>query len=310
LIKDISVNNSHLNPIDILLVDMYSRVTLTKKFKKIISLHPEDKILVYQDKYSKSIVLKIQQEEKVLGSWSVIKNKDEAEEDYAEGESSITKTTNSNSSNNAGMGKNGTSDSISGNQNLNNNDYADDGHKTFGETKETGWSKGTYTKEEWERKGYDLWARENTLYNTCILLINDEQDLLLTYGLILKSEGYRNVKAFSDPREVLKHLLDLGNSSRYRLAIMDIRMPDINGIQLYKILKILNPSISVVFITALDAADELTSNYPEVKTADILRKPIGQNLFIEAINDKVSTLGIPLLLFMLLLTGVHNTLYL
>jgi CheY-like chemotaxis protein len=188
------------------------------------------------------------------------------------------------------MGKTDTSDSIKGNHNLNNNNHDEDDHKTFGETTETGRSKDTDTKEERERNGYDLGASENTLYNMCILLVDDEQDLLLTYGLILKSEGYRNVKAFSDPRNVLKHLLDFGNSSRYKLAIIDIRMPNINGIQLYKILKILNPSIRVIFITALDAADELTSNYAEVKTADILRKPIGQSQLIKAVNDKVSAL--------------------
>ena len=75
-IKDISINNDQLNPIDILTVDKFSRLTLTKKFKKILPLHPEDKILVYQDIFNKNIVLKIQQEEKVVDNWIVIKSKE------------------------------------------------------------------------------------------------------------------------------------------------------------------------------------------------------------------------------------------
>jgi two-component SAPR family response regulator len=64
-------------------------------------------------------------------------------------------------------------------------------------------------------------------------------------------------------------------------------MRDINGIQLYQILRILNPSIKTIFLTALDAADELTSLMPEIKPADIMRKPIDKNTFIKTVNDKV-----------------------
>ena len=95
----------------------------------------------------------------------------------------------------------------------------------------------------------------------------------MTFELFLKSEGYKNVKTFSDSKNVIKYLLDLRNSSYYKLAIMDIRMPDINGIQLYQILKILNPDIKIIFLTALDAVNELTSIYSEVKPIDIIRKP-------------------------------------
>ena len=38
---------------------------------------------------------------------------------------------------------------------------------------------------------------------------------------------------------------------------MDIRMPGINGIQLYSKLKVMNPDIKVLFLSALDAVEEL-----------------------------------------------------
>jgi two-component system response regulator ChvI len=64
-------------------------------------------------------------------------------------------------------------------------------------------------------------------------------------------------------------------------------MPDINGIQLYQMLKILDPSLKIIFMTALDAVDELTSIYSEIRSIDILRKPIEPDQFIKAVNDKV-----------------------
>jgi two-component SAPR family response regulator len=63
-------------------------------------------------------------------------------------------------------------------------------------------------------------------------------------------------------------------------------MPDINGIQLYQI-KILNPSVKIMFLTGLDAVNEITSMYHDIKSTDILRKPIEPNLFVKAVNDKV-----------------------
>ena len=51
-------------------------------------------------------------------------------------------------------------------------------------------------------------------------------------------------------------------------------MPYINGIQLYQVLKIINPSIKIMFMTALDVVNELSSICPDIKSEDILKKPI------------------------------------
>jgi DNA-binding NarL/FixJ family response regulator len=47
---------------------------------------------------------------------------------------------------------------------------------------------------------------------------------------------------------------------------MDIRIPGIYGVQLYQILKIMDSSIKVLFVLALDAADELMSIFPGIKS--------------------------------------------
>ncbi len=78
--------------------------------------------------------------------------------------------------------------------------------------------------------------------------------------------------------------------AKFKLAVLDIRMPDINGIQIYQILKILNPSIKAIFMSALDAVNELASMYSEIKSSDIIRKPVNKDKFIRTVNDKVKTL--------------------
>jgi CheY-like chemotaxis protein len=146
------------------------------------------------------------------------------------------------------------------------------------------------SKKSLENSQTDLYTSkekdESTLLDINILLVDDESDLLTVYEWFLESEGYYNIQTFADPRKAVKHLADLKNPRHYGLAIVDIRMPIINGIQLYHILKIFNPKIKVLFITALDAADELTSIY-DIAHEDILRKPCERQDFITTVNNAV-----------------------
>ena len=132
-----------------------------------------------------------------------------------------------------------------------------------------------------------------------IILIDDEQDILYSFKTILSDHGY-NVKTFTESKEVLKHIIELvyssssnslttSQSNHYDLAIIDIRMPYINGIQLYQILKIINKNIKVLFISALDAAEEIISMFPEVKPSSVIRKPVSQEYFIKKVQESINS---------------------
>jgi CheY-like chemotaxis protein len=125
----------------------------------------------------------------------------------------------------------------------------------------------------------------NNNNDTHILLIDDEEDLLTVYKLFLSSAGYTNLKAFSDPREGLKHVVDLKDPCYYNLAILDIRMGGINGMQLYQMLKIVHPNIKALFVSALDAAEEIITFFPGLKPSDFIRKPIEQEHFIKRVKE-------------------------
>jgi CheY-like chemotaxis protein len=132
-----------------------------------------------------------------------------------------------------------------------------------------------------------------------IILIDDEQDILYSFKTILSDHGY-NVKSFTESKEALKHIIELvyssssnslttsSQSNHYDLVIIDIRMPYINGIQLYQILKIINKNIKVLFISALDAAEEIISMFPEVKPSSVIRKPVSQEYFIEKVQESIN----------------------
>jgi two-component system, OmpR family, response regulator ChvI len=115
-----------------------------------------------------------------------------------------------------------------------------------------------------------------------IMIVDDERDILLTYRSILQGEGY-NIKTFSNPHEALVHFAH-ADKSYYDLVILDIRMPDINGLQLYHRLKAINKDAKILFLSALEVSEEITSIFPELKHGDIIRKPITKEYLIEKVN--------------------------
>ena len=116
-----------------------------------------------------------------------------------------------------------------------------------------------------------------------ILLVDDEPDTLFTYKtFLLAIEGYK-VDAFTDPQKALQNFAKV-NPSYYDLVVMDIRMPGLNGLQLYYRIKAMNPDIKVLFVSALDASGELISILPSVSHNDIIRKPVDEEHFVSAIR--------------------------
>jgi two-component system, OmpR family, response regulator ChvI len=122
-------------------------------------------------------------------------------------------------------------------------------------------------------------------YFANIMVIDDEPDILFTYKSLLSAEGY-NVKAFTDPQEALKHFVQLLDpSSYYQLVLLDIRMPRLNGLQLFYKIKTLSPNTKIMFCSALDIAEEIASILPDIKYNDIIKKPIKREYFVSKINS-------------------------
>ncbi|MCX6153881.1 MAG: sigma-54 dependent transcriptional regulator [Candidatus Kapabacteria bacterium] len=78
-----------------------------------------------------------------------------------------------------------------------------------------------------------------------IMIVDDEKILRISLRDNLTEAGY-NVNSFDDP---LKALADLGNKN-YHVVITDIKMPQMNGIELLKNIKRFNQNINVIVMTA------------------------------------------------------------
>jgi CheY-like chemotaxis protein/predicted transcriptional regulator len=139
---------------------------------------------------------------------------------------------------------------------------------------------------------YDMSSNSSTLksdkkldqaitHNQNIMIVDDESDVLLTYESFLSYAGF-NVSTFADSYEALRDFAS--NPRLYDLVILDIRMENLNGLQLYQSMKAMNPSSKILFGSALDAAKELTSILPDIEFQDIIKKPVDRENFIKFIK--------------------------
>lgn len=115
-----------------------------------------------------------------------------------------------------------------------------------------------------------------------ILLVDDELDILRVLKRGLEAKGFE-VDAFDSPQQAI----DFFKSNVYDLAILDIRMPGLNGFALYRQMKKTDPSLTACFLSAFEMhPEEFKKVFPSmadsVKT--IIKKPVTISNLIKEIN--------------------------
>jgi DNA-binding NtrC family response regulator len=83
-----------------------------------------------------------------------------------------------------------------------------------------------------------------------ILIIDDDRQLGLSFAKILLQEGYTTANAFSG-REGIETAKTFGPE----LVILDIRLPDISGLEVFAVIHELFPKLPVIIITAFGTTD-------------------------------------------------------
>jgi len=103
-----------------------------------------------------------------------------------------------------------------------------------------------------------------------ILVVDDEPDITETFDMILGMNGFE-VDAYNDPLVALSNF----KPGIYGLALLDVRMPKMNGFELYKKIRDIDNKIEACFITAFeDYREEFKESFPELEEAKyFIRKP-------------------------------------
>ena len=103
-----------------------------------------------------------------------------------------------------------------------------------------------------------------------ILIVDDEKDITGSLKVGLERKGFI-VDAYNDPKKALANL----QPNQYDVAIFDIRMPGMDGFQLYREFVKLDGQTAVCFFTAFDVYKrEFEKMFPDIHVKAFLKKPM------------------------------------
>jgi CheY-like chemotaxis protein len=118
-----------------------------------------------------------------------------------------------------------------------------------------------------------------------ILVVDDEPDNISVFSIGLEDEGF-TVDTFTDPQLALSAF----KAETYDLLILDIKMPNMNGFELYEKVKKIDNKLKVCFLTAFGEGyhEEFRRRFP-ASSSDVIfiRKPIRIDDLVKKVNEIV-----------------------
>jgi DNA-binding response OmpR family regulator len=117
-----------------------------------------------------------------------------------------------------------------------------------------------------------------------ILVVDDQPDLTRVCSLALEYHGFK-VETFNDSEEVLSNF----KPDYYDLVILDIKMPKMDGFELYHEIKKKDNNANVCFLTASELYHEefRKRKYWALDINLFIRKPIENEELVKEINKMI-----------------------
>ena len=120
-----------------------------------------------------------------------------------------------------------------------------------------------------------------------ILLVDDEPDITMAFSLGLEDSGFK-VHTCNDPIEALSGF----KNGLYDLALIDYKMPNMNGSELYREIRKIDDKVKVCFITAFEVYYEELKKIFQHNEEDVkcfISKPIDIDELIIRIKAELSS---------------------
>jgi FixJ family two-component response regulator len=115
-----------------------------------------------------------------------------------------------------------------------------------------------------------------------IWLLDDDASMLKALGRLLKSAGFA-VEKFSDPADFLAEL----EQRECRVAVLDVWMPDMNGLEVQACLRRESPKTRIIFITGRDDAS-VRQTALDAGAFGFLAKPFEDEVLVQLIHKAVA----------------------
>jgi len=122
---------------------------------------------------------------------------------------------------------------------------------------------------------------ENNSNKRRLMIVDDEPDVISMLEIVLEENGF-NVDSFIDPIAALKNY----KAGVYDLLILDIKMPKMDGFELYDEIKKIDDSAKVCFLTASEMYYKASrkEKYCSLDKDLFIQKPIANEDLVQEIN--------------------------
>ncbi|MBD3296332.1 MAG: response regulator [Candidatus Omnitrophica bacterium] len=112
-----------------------------------------------------------------------------------------------------------------------------------------------------------------------ILVVDDNQDFADVFCDILRANNYKADSCYGG-----EQALSMINDQDYDIMFLDIRMPQMDGVQTLKEIKKVQPEAMVIMMTGY-SVDELVHQAIEEKASEIIYKPFEIDKVLGLIKD-------------------------
>lgn len=118
-----------------------------------------------------------------------------------------------------------------------------------------------------------------------ILIVDDEQDIVDIAAKKIEKEGYSVFKAFhgQEALDVLRH-------EKIDLVVTDVIMPEMDGFQLFKVMKN-DAQLKSIPVIVLTARPNMEDPFRSLGVADFLKKPFNVHSLVEKIDFHIKRRG-------------------
>lgn len=121
------------------------------------------------------------------------------------------------------------------------------------------------------------------MVDTDILLVDDDKDTCASMSDVFVDVGYTVDMAYDGPSA-----LELSGRHQYHLALLDFKMPGMDGLELCRRLKISQPSVVVLLITAFSSI-ATTGAAADAGVRCSLLKPVNFSVLMPLVEEAFGT---------------------
>jgi two-component system alkaline phosphatase synthesis response regulator PhoP len=123
--------------------------------------------------------------------------------------------------------------------------------------------------------------------NTCILLVEDEENLRKTIQLNLEMEGYQVSTASTGTAG-----LEKGRSGHFDLIILDVMLPGIDGFDICREIRLKDTEVPILFLTAKGSGEDRVKGL-KIGADDYLTKPFHLEEFLLRVSSLIRRRRMP-----------------